>query len=104
MITRIEDITVIAADDFLSYEGEMIFVDTPSPFASQPIAQAYVAMGEAETELPDMWQESSVFGSDVFLTFGDGTIHTFLSLDLQDQVEPGTYIFIKVIAIGDTEA
>lgn len=101
MLKRIEDITVISTDEFLSYEGDMIFVDTESPFKSQPIAQAYVAIGDSETELPDMWQEIGLFGGDFFLTFEDDIIHTFISLDFKEQLEPGRYLFIKVIAIGE---
>lgn len=103
MLKRLEDITVISTDEFHSYEGEMIFVDTESPFPSQPLTQVFIGMGPAEDELPSLWQESTVFGGEIFTTFEDKTIHTFISLDLQDQFEPGQYIFIKVIAIGESE-
>ncbi len=103
MLKQIEDITVISTDDFLSYEGEMIFVDTECPFKSQPIAQAYISMGDTETDLPKMWQECSIFSNDIYMTYEDGTIHTFISLDLQDQLDPGQYLFIKVIAIGEPQ-
>jgi hypothetical protein len=101
MLKRIEDITVISADEFLSYEGEMIFVDTECPLKSQPMAQAYLAIGDKETELPTMWQESSLFGGDVFMTYEEGVIHTFISLELKEQLEPGKFLFIKVIALGE---
>lgn len=101
MLKRIEDITVISSDEFLSYEGDMIFVDTECPFKSQPVAQAFVAIGDAEDQLPTMWQESSIFGGDIFMTYEDGTVHTFISLELQEQMEPGKFLFIKIIAIGE---
>jgi hypothetical protein len=96
MLKRIEDITVISADDFLAYEGDMIFVDTECPFQSQPIAQAFVSISDAEDELPHIWQEISIFPEDFFMTYEDGVIHTFISLEFKDQ-----YLFIKVIAIGE---
>lgn len=101
MLKRIEDITVISADEFHSYEGEWIFVDTASPFQSQPMAQAYISIGDSETELPLMWQESNIFAGEVFITYEEGVIHTFLSLELKDQLESGKFLFIKVIAIGE---
>ncbi len=101
MLKRIEDITVISGAEFHSYEGEMIFVDTECPFRSQPIAQAYLAMGDAEDELPNMWQESSIFGGDVFMTYESGVLHTFISLDMKEQLDEEKYLFIKVIAIGE---
>lgn len=103
MLKRIEDITVISADEFLSYEGDLIFVDTQAPFRSQPIAQAYLALGDSEDTLPSLWQEISLYGSDIFITFEEGVIHTFISLDFKEQLESGQYIFIKVIAIGEPD-
>jgi hypothetical protein len=101
MLKLIEDITVISADEFLSYEGEMIFVDTECPFKSQPLAQVYLAIGDIEDSLPSMWQESSLFAGGVFTTYESGVLHTFISLELQDQLEPGKFLFIKVISIGE---
>lgn len=101
MLRRIEDITVISAKEFLSYEGEMIFVDTDVPFKTQPLAQVYVGMGQAEDELPGMWQESSLFAGGIFTTFENEVLHTFISLELKDQLEPEQYLFIKVILIGE---
>lgn len=101
MLKQIEDITVISAEEFLSYEGDMIFVDTECSFQSQPIAQAYISVGTSETELPTMWQESSLFAGSIFMTYENNVIHTFISLELKDQLEPGQYLFIKVIAIGE---
>ncbi len=101
MLKRIEDITVISTDEFLSYEGEMIFVDTECPFKSQPVSQVFLSISDSEDTLPALWQESSVFGGEVFTSYEEGVLHTFISLDLQDQLEPGQYLFIKVIAIGE---
>lgn len=101
MLKRVEDITVISADEFLSYEGEMIFVDTQCPFKSQPLTQVFLSVGDAEDELPSMWQESALFADTVFTTFEDDVLHTFISLELKEQLEPGKYLFIKVIAIGE---
>lgn len=81
----------------------MIFIDTEAPFQSQPLVQAYVAIGDEEDELPTLWQEIAVFGGDIFLTYEEGVIHTFLSLELQEQLSPGQFIFIKVIAIGELQ-
>jgi hypothetical protein len=101
MLTRLEDITVISAAEFASYEGDMIFVDTTCPFSSQPIAQAYLSIGDTELELPESWQESSVFGGEVLMTYEDGVIHTFIGLEVAEQLEPHQHLFIKVIAIGE---
>jgi hypothetical protein len=101
MLKRVEDITVISAEEFHSYEGELIFVDTECPFKSQPIAQAYIAIGDTESDLPTMWQESSLYAGDIFMTYENNLIHTFISLDLKDQLELGKYLFIKVITIGE---
>jgi hypothetical protein len=101
MLKRIEDITVISTDEFLSYEGEMIFVDTDCPFTSQPLTQVFLAISDKEDELPNLWQESSVFGGDVFTSFEENVLHTFISLDLQEQLDPGQFLFVKVIAIGE---
>jgi hypothetical protein len=101
MLKSIEDITVISADEFHSYEGDMIFVDTECPFKSQPLAQIYIGMGDSEDELPTMWQESILFGGDIFTTYEYGVLHTFISLDLKDQLDPGKFLFIKAIVIGE---
>jgi len=101
MLKRVEDITVISAEEFHSYEGELIFVDTECPFRSQPIAQAFLAIGNTEDDLPTMWQESSLFGGDIFMTYENNIIHTFISLEIKEQLEIGKYLFIKVIAIGE---
>ena len=101
MLKRIEDITVISGQEFVSCEEDMLFVDTESPFSSQPLVQVFIALSEAETELPDTWQESSLFGGDVVITYEEGTIHTFISVDIQEQMAPEQYLFIKVIAIGE---
>ncbi len=101
MMKLIEDITVIAADEFLSFEGEMIFVDTECPFKSQPLSQVFIAIGDSETELPSMWQESTLFQGDIFSTFENNVLHTFISLEFQQYLEPGQYLFIKVITMGE---
>lgn len=101
MLKRIEDITVISTEEFLSYEGEMIFVDTECPFKSHPLTQAFLSIGDREDELPSMWQESNLFGGDVFMTYEDGILHTFISLDFKEQLDPGKFLFIKVVAIGE---
>jgi hypothetical protein len=103
MLKRIEDITVISGEEFLSYEGEYIFVDTHCPFQSQPLTQAFISFGEAEDQLPTIWHESSVFSGEVFMTFEAPTLHTFLSLSLQEQITAEQFVFVKVIAIGDAQ-
>lgn len=102
MLKRIEDITIVTAEEFDSNDGDMIFVDTVCEgFKSQPLAQAYLAVGESESELPSMWQEANVFGGGVLLTYEPGVIHTFLSPELKDELESGKFLFVKVIAIGE---
>jgi hypothetical protein len=103
MLERIEDITVLAKEEFETAESDMLFVDTESTFQTQPLVQVFLGISDGETELPDNWQESNVFSGDVAITYEEGIIHTFLSLDFGDQLENGQFLFIKVIAIGEAK-
>ncbi len=103
MLKRIEDITVISGEEFHSYTDEMIFVDTVCPFKQQPLTQAFIGISDAEEELPALWQEISLYGGDIFLTFENDTVHTFISTDFKEQLDVEKFLFIKVIAIGDAQ-
>lgn len=102
MLKVVEDITVLSWETVSSATEEAFCaVECEYPFSQQPIIQVSLSTSESETDLPEFWLDSAFFSPDVFYRYSDGVIQVLLSPAVVDQFDPETYLFVKIVALGE---